>query len=54
MNKLDPNQNYLMPAHFGPRYAGEKSSGWYHDVTTMMVSNRDDHAKLRKTLDATA
>ena len=50
MNKLDPNQNYLMPAHFGPRYAGEKSSGWYHDVTTMMVSYVTDRDALLKLL----
>ena len=42
----DPNQSYVMPAHFGPRYIGEKTSGWYRDVTVMMVSYRTDRAKL--------
>ena len=46
MFKLDPSQSYLMPAHFGPRYIGEKSSGWYHDVTAIAVSYVTDRAKL--------
>ncbi|WP_237444831.1 acetoacetate decarboxylase family protein [Sinobacterium norvegicum] len=41
-----------MPAHFGPRYIGEKSSGWYHDVTMMMVSYRTDREKLAAYLPA--
>jgi len=35
-----------MPAHFGPRYTGDKSSGWYHDVTVMAVSYVTDREKL--------
>ena len=50
MTKLDPNKNYLMPAHFGPRYTGKKTSGWYHDVTTMMVSYVTDREALLKLL----
>jgi hypothetical protein len=46
MFKPEPNQSYMMPAHFGPRYMGPKTSGWYHDVTAMMVSYRTDREKL--------
>jgi acetoacetate decarboxylase len=46
MFKPDPNQSYVMPAHFGPRYIGEKTSGWYRDVTAMTVSYRTDREKL--------
>lgn len=46
MFALDPYQSYMMPAHFGPRYIGEKSSGWYHDVTVMAVSYVTDRDKL--------
>ena len=38
MFRFDPDQSYMMPAHFGPRPMGENSSGWYHDVTMMVVS----------------
>ena len=50
MKKLDPNQSYMMPAHFGPRYSGAKSSGWYHDVTSMSVSYITDSNALRRYL----
>jgi len=46
MFKFNPNENYMMPAHFGPRYRGEKSSGWYHDVTMMAVPFVTDREKL--------
>jgi acetoacetate decarboxylase len=46
MFTLDPHQSYMMPAHFGPRYIGAKTSGWYHDVTAMVVSYKTDRAKL--------
>jgi acetoacetate decarboxylase len=46
MFTLDPNQSYVMPVHFGPRYIGEKSSGWYHDVTAIAVSYVTDRDKL--------
>jgi hypothetical protein len=35
--KFDPNSSYMMPAHFGPRPVSPKSSGWYRDVTLMVV-----------------
>mgnify|MGYP005686665421 CR=1 FL=1 len=50
MTKLDPKRSYLMPAHFGPRYAGEKTSGWYHDVTTIMVPYVTDRDALLRVL----
>lgn len=37
MFKPDPRSSYMMPAHFGPRHMGPKSSGWYHDVTAIVV-----------------
>ncbi|WP_439100810.1 acetoacetate decarboxylase family protein [Congregibacter sp.] len=46
MFKLDPAQPHIMPAHFGPRYTGEKTSGWYRDVTVMAVSYVTDREKL--------
>lgn len=46
MFTLDPMQSYMMPAHFGPRYIGEKTSGWYHDVTMMVVSYITDRDQL--------
>jgi acetoacetate decarboxylase len=46
MFTLDPNQSHLMPAHFGPRYIGEKTSGMYHDCTVMAVSYITDREKL--------
>ncbi len=46
MFTLDPRQPYIMPAHFGPRYTGPKTSGWYHDVTVMAVSYITDRAAL--------
>jgi acetoacetate decarboxylase len=44
--KFDPNSRYMMPAHFGPRPLSPKSSGWYRDVTTMVVSFLTDPDKL--------
>lgn len=52
MFKLDPNQSYMMPAHFGPRYIGEKTSGWYRDVTVMAVPFITDREKLAAYLPA--
>ena len=46
MFKLDPRGNYMMPAHFGPRPRSPKSSGWYRDVTSMVVSFVTDREKL--------
>jgi acetoacetate decarboxylase len=46
MFKFDPNNSYMMPAHFGPRYMGEKTSGWYHDVTNIIVPYLTDRDKL--------
>lgn len=52
MFKPDLNQSYMMPAHFGPRYIGEKTSGWYRDVTAMTVSYITDREKLAAYLPA--
>ena len=45
MFKFDPEQRYTMPAHFGPR-TDKIPSGWYHDVTTLVISYRTDREKL--------
>ncbi|MEH6590075.1 MAG: acetoacetate decarboxylase family protein [Halioglobus sp.] len=52
MFTLDPNQSFVMPAHFGPRYIGEKTSGRYHDCTVMAVSYITDREKLAAYLPA--
>jgi acetoacetate decarboxylase len=44
--KFDPNSSYMMPAHFGPRRFSPKSSGWYRDVTAMVVSYLTDRELL--------
>lgn len=46
MFTLDPHQRYAMPAHLGPSYRGEKTSGLYHDCTVMAVSYLTDRDKL--------
>jgi acetoacetate decarboxylase len=45
MFKLNPKERYTMPAHFGPR-TGKVPSGWYHNVTNLVVSYRTDKEKL--------
>jgi len=46
MFKFKPYESYVMPAHFGPMPRNEKSSGWYRDVTTMLVRYLTDREKL--------
>jgi len=46
MFTLEPNKRYAMPAHFGPSYTGEKTSGVYHDCTVMALSYVTDREKL--------
>ncbi|BDW98485.1 acetoacetate decarboxylase family protein [Maricaulis maris] len=38
MFSIDVGKSYMMPAHFGPRYVGPGTSGWYHDVTAITLS----------------
>lgn len=52
MFKPDLNASYQMPAHFGPRYVGPGTSGWYHDVTMMIVSYETDRHALQQYLPA--
>lgn len=52
MFKPDYRLPHMMPAHFGPRYIGEKTSGWYHDVTVMAVPYVTDREKLAAHLPA--
>jgi len=46
MFKFTPYESYMMPAHFGPLPQGEKTSGWYRDVTMMVVPYLTDRDKL--------
>jgi hypothetical protein len=41
-----PYERYLMPGHFGPLHQDENSSGWYRDVTMMIVPYVTDREKL--------
>ncbi len=52
MFKLKPDNSYMMPAHFGARYAGPTSTGWYHDVTAMTISYVTDRKRLAELLPA--
>ena len=46
MFEFKPYESYMMPAHFGPLPQGEKPSGWYRDVTMMVVPYLTDREKL--------
>jgi acetoacetate decarboxylase len=46
MFQLNPRGSYMMPAHFGPRTSSPKASGWYRDVTMMVVPYVTDAEKL--------
>ena len=46
MFRTDPRRSYMMPAHFGPKYMGSKTSGWYRDVTMMVVPYLTDRDQL--------
>jgi hypothetical protein len=46
MDNLDPHSPHMMPAHFGPRPQPPRASGWYRDVTAMVVSYVTDRDKL--------
>ena len=46
MFKFDPSASYVMPAHFGPRPRSPKSSGWYRDVSMMIVPFLTDREAL--------
>jgi acetoacetate decarboxylase len=43
---FDAGSSYMMPAHFGPRPMSPKSSGWYRDVTLMVVPFLTDREAL--------
>jgi hypothetical protein len=46
MFKFSPYERYMMPAHFGPANQDKRASGWYRDVTTMIVPFLTDREKL--------
>ena len=46
MFKFHDNGSYMMPAHFGPRPLSPKSSGWYRDVTMMVIPFVTDRDRL--------
>lgn len=52
MFEFDSRRSYMMPAHFGPRPFSPKSSGWYRDVTMMVVPFRTDRDLLAAYLPA--
>ena len=49
---FDPDCSYVMPAHFGPRPLHPKSSGWYRDVTAMVITYVTDPDLLARHLPA--
>jgi 3-hydroxyacyl-CoA dehydrogenase len=52
MFKFSPYERYMMPAHFGPMAQNEKTSGWYRDVTVMIIQYLTDREKLAAHLPA--
>jgi len=46
MFTIETGRSYMMPAHFGPRYTGPGTSGWYHDVTAVTLSYLTDRGQL--------
>ena len=52
MFEIDRTASHLMPAHFGPRHMGPPASGWYRDVTTMVVPYLTDSRRLADLLPA--
>jgi 3-hydroxybutyryl-CoA dehydrogenase len=46
MFKFNPYERYMMPVHFGGLHQGENTSGWYRDVTMMVVPFLTDREKL--------
>lgn len=52
MFEFDPHSSYMMPAHFGPRQFSPRSSGWYRDVTAMVVPYLTERDKLAAHLPA--
>ena len=52
MFEFDDKSSYVMPAHFGPRPMNPKASGWYRDVTSMVISYVTDRDQLARYLPA--
>jgi acetoacetate decarboxylase len=52
MFAFDPDESYVMPAHFGPRPTHPDGSVRYGDVTAMTVSYLTDREKLAQYLPA--
>jgi hypothetical protein len=50
MFRIDPAASYVMPAHFGSRLQSPRASGWYRDVTMMVVSYLTDRDRLARYL----
>ena len=45
MTAFDPQRQYMMPTHFGPRPT-ERATGMYHEVTSVIVPYVTDAKKL--------
>jgi acetoacetate decarboxylase len=52
MFEFDPNKTYMMPCHFDDWSLDPRSSGWYHDVTAMVVAYLTDREMVQKYLPA--
>lgn len=52
MFEFKAKASYVMPAHFGPRPMNPKASGWYRDVTSMVISYVTDRESLARHLPA--
>ena len=50
--EFDREKSYMMPAHFGDQPLEERSSGWYRDVTSIVVSYLTDGNKAQQYLPA--
>lgn len=50
MFKFDAKASYMMPAHFGPRPLSPKASGWYRDVTAMVIPYLTEREELARYL----
>ena len=46
--KIPKNGNSMMPFNFGPRDTDPRSSGWYRDVSMLIIPYKTDAEMLRK------
>ena len=46
--KIPKNGNSMMPFNFGPRETDQRNSGWYRDVSMLIIPYKTDAEMLRK------